>query len=666
MPAPRGPPDGYRGYAGYGAPKEIDYDRLFDPKLASNYSFDGRTNPEEWVRRTRNFFLGRCRSTEWMLEWAERQADPITKVGLVEEAGKRGEAANVDRISAEVWTFLNGCLQGDGQVTFGLAPTFNGMEAWRTITRPVTAQSASRRLALGNQVRNPEYMKNMAAVIPGLEKFENSIKEYVMAGGTPPDDEERCGIIMGRLPTSVQEKMMFSDFNSYLKLKKYLHEHVQKAKDLGIGQGGGVHAVHEESQEDILNVIKEMPEECNRDDILAALQRGGKKGGGKGGERRCYNCQGLGHIAANCRKPKQERPAKGSGKGDGTGRETRTCYKCNKAGHLARDCRVDTAVMTEDSGHHFQFALEEWKEVEAKTKRCTLADFLTTPVKNQYQALGDTKEEEKTEENEAGGRPTQTSEHHNDAFNGACGKKTRNQRKRQQKAEDKEEQRIQRMKDNYDEFEEILKENARLQYGEWKGDLEDMECVPCGDTGSIKDHGKGGPCACEGLNLIEEEGEDELCAAADYDYVMIEGILDSGAVAHVLNPEDAPGYAVKESPGSKRGQMYTGADGGKIANMGEIDLQMLALNEHTKQEHEIRSTVQAAKVTKPLFSVGQICDRNIDVLFKRGYAVTIDAKTGKEITRHPRVNGTYRFKAKLRSPSMNKNGKDASGFRRQE
>ena len=55
-------------------------------------------------------------------------------------------------------------------------------------------------------------------------------------------------------------------------------------------------------------------------------------------------------------------------------------------------------------------------------------------------------------------------------------------------------------------------------------------------------------------------------------------------------------------------------------------------------------------------------DNGIDVLFRKGHAVTIDAKTGKELTRHPRENGTYRFKAKLRAP---KQGEETAGFHRQ-
>ena len=71
-------------------------------------------------------------------------------------------------------------------------------------------------------------------------------------------------------------------------------------------------------------------------------------------------------------------------------------------------------------------------------------------------------------------------------------------------------------------------------------------------------------------------------------------------------------------------------------NEGEMNQHLLAMNGHTEKSQHIRCRVQAAKVTRPLFPVGKICDNGIDVLFRKGYAVTIDAKTEKELTRHPR------------------------------
>ena len=67
---------------------------------------------------------------------------------------------------------------------------------------------------------------------------------------------------------------------------------------------------------------------------------------------------------------------------------------------------------------------------------------------------------------------------------------------------------------------------------------------------------------------------------------------------------------------------------------------LLAEKGHTENSQHTPCRVQAVKVTRPLFSVDKIYDNGIDVLFRKGFAVTIDAKTRKELTRHPLENGT--------------------------
>ena len=105
--------------------------------IAVNYPFEGKMKAEESVKKTRKFFLGRCWLTEWMLEWAKKRNAEIRPEDLLRAANEKGETEDVQRILQDIWSFLNGCLSGEGQVTFGL-------EAWRCLTRPVTSQSASK------------------------------------------------------------------------------------------------------------------------------------------------------------------------------------------------------------------------------------------------------------------------------------------------------------------------------------------------------------------------------------------------------------------------------------------------------------------------------------------------------------------------------------------
>ena len=135
----------------------MDNSKMFDHHMAVNYPFDGKMKAEEWVKKTRNFFLGRCLPTEWMLEWAEKRNAETRPEDLLRAANGKGETEDVQRISQEIWAFLNGCLSGEGQVTFGLVPNFNGLEAWRCLMRRVTSQSASKKGGLGTAGEEPEH-----------------------------------------------------------------------------------------------------------------------------------------------------------------------------------------------------------------------------------------------------------------------------------------------------------------------------------------------------------------------------------------------------------------------------------------------------------------------------------------------------------------------------
>ena len=92
-------------------------------------------------------------------------------------------------------------------------------------------------------------------------------------------------------------------------------------------------------------------------------------------------------------------------------------------------------------------------------------------------------------------------------------------------------------------------------------------------------------------------------------------------------------------------------DGGTIPNLGES---MLNLSD---QDRDLQSVFQIAAVTRPLMSVGRICDQGHSITFNSIMAL-VHAADGTELCKFERQNGgLYVAKLKLRNPA---------GFGRQE
>ena len=86
-------------------------------------------------------------------------------------------------------------------------------------------------------------------------------------------------------------------------------------------------------------------------------------------------------------------------------------------------------------------------------------------------------------------------------------------------------------------------------------------------------------------------------------------------------------------------------DGGTIPNLGESQLN---LSDNGK---DLQSVFQIAAVTRPLMSVGRICDQGHNITFDSVMAVVRDS-AGTELARFERQNGgLYVAKLKLKSPA---------------
>jgi len=160
-----------------------------------------------------------------------------------------------------------------------------------------------------------------------------------------------------------------------------------------------------------------------------------------------------------------------------------------------------------------------------------------------------------------------------------------------------------------------------------------------------------------GAHVMEEdEDPDELNVVGE---TVVTVAIDSGAGAHVMNPDEVPGMNITESVNSKKGRGFVAACGTRIPNQGEI--QMIMSGDDCSKP--IRSTFQAANVTRALYSVSQICDTGCEVNFNK--TVGIVKRNGREIARFPRKGKLYVANKNVKSPPEQDTGTRASDFTRQ-
>ncbi len=132
------------------------------------------------------------------------------------------------------------------------------------------------------------------------------------------------------------------------------------------------------------------------------------------------------------------------------------------------------------------------------------------------------------------------------------------------------------------------------------------------------------------------------------EYIDLEVALDSGAGVHVVNKFHIPGHSIVESVLSKAGGGFIAANGDRIPNSGEALLQLLT-PDSTGRLHSIKSSFEVADVTRPLWSVGVICDQGLDVVFNAKEAKIIDER-GQELCYFTRKNCLYLSKVGMKNP----------------
>ena len=146
------------------------------------------------------------------------------------------------------------------------------------------------------------------------------------------------------------------------------------------------------------------------------------------------------------------------------------------------------------------------------------------------------------------------------------------------------------------------------------------------------------------MSLLEHNSGD-LNSVSPSESLPFEIVLDSGAVDHVSDSTEAPGYAVDGS--RKSTANFSTANGDPIENRGQM-----TLNLTTTTGHPIQSVFQVCEVSRPLWSVSKICDAGCEVTFTKTGASIKHAPTGKEVCTFERKRGLYVASMPLRPPQQ--------------
>ena len=163
----------------------------------------------------------------------------------------------------------------------------------------------------------------------------------------------------------------------------------------------------------------------------------------------------------------------------------------------------------------------------------------------------------------------------------------------------------------------------------------------------------GGGLSHANLCIGDSEGGGEINVASDWQDIEFEVCLDSGCTDNVCHPGDVPGYIVEPSAGSRAKGGFTVGSGQRFTNDGQAILSL----QRDGAIDTVSSTFQIAKVSRPLMSVGRLCDAGLDVIFRKDRADVVGTDGGVVLSFERQDGGLYIAKLKLRRPP--------SGFVRQ-
>ena len=413
-PGGRAPGGGYPG-GGYGTDQahgaydRLDYNKLFDDKVAlsQEYGYSGGDGGDRWRAKARGYIISKCPDMLGVLNWVEKCDQKEITEGMLTEKTMYGQHGGffmtelcVPRLSGVLWGFLNTCLKGEAHTVFEGADLLNGLEGWRLVVQDIQRGRSIRMATLRKLVKHPPHVTKLEDVASAMLKYQNVLKEYKAVDGILPSEEEQKSDLLDTLPQELRENLMWRATNKPEERLSDFQNHIRgTVNEILFHRGKLSNTVNTVEIQEGVDKVSEL------ENMLGAMMQrmGFKPNGGsfsmpragaprpEGARRppsdrpaRCANCGGLNHTKDECPKPKVPM-------------NQRPCHECGKPGHIAANCRSKggrNAGLVEDEDEGDDVLCMEFQDVCSTRRRgrpvprpATLADFVPTVTKNRFRAL---------------------------------------------------------------------------------------------------------------------------------------------------------------------------------------------------------------------------------------------------------------------------------------